>query len=32
MNATPKFFINGKKPVGGTVEDFEKAIEPLIKR
>jgi protein-disulfide isomerase len=32
VRATPTFFIDGRKRVGGTVKDFEKAIEPLIKR
>ena len=31
VNQTPTFFINGKKIDGTTVEDFEKAIAPLIK-
>lgn len=31
VNQTPTFFINGKKMDGGTVEDFEKALAPLIK-
>jgi protein-disulfide isomerase len=31
VNSTPTFFINGKKLVGGSIEDFDKAIEPLLK-
>ena len=31
VNSTPTFFINGKKLVGGSVADFEKAIDPLLK-
>jgi len=31
VNQTPTFFINGKKMDGGSVEDFEKALTPLIK-
>lgn len=28
---TPTFFVNGKKLSGGSVEDFDKALAPLIK-
>ena len=31
VNSTPTFFINGKRLVGGSVEDFDKAIQPLLK-
>jgi protein-disulfide isomerase len=31
VNSTPTFFINGKRLAGGSIEDFEKAIEPLLK-
>jgi protein-disulfide isomerase len=31
VNSTPTFFINGKKLVGGSLEDFEKAFEPILK-
>lgn len=31
VNQTPTFFINGKKMDGGSVEDFDKALGPLIK-
>ncbi len=31
VNATPTFFINGKRLQGGSVADFEKAIDPLLK-
>jgi protein-disulfide isomerase len=32
VNSTPTFFINGKRlPGGNTIEDFEKAFEPLLK-
>jgi protein-disulfide isomerase len=31
VNSTPTFFINGKKLAGGSLEDFDKAIEPLLK-
>jgi protein-disulfide isomerase len=31
VNQTPTFFINGKKMDGGSVEDFDKALAPLIK-
>jgi protein-disulfide isomerase len=31
VNQTPTFFINGKKFEGSTVEDFDKAIAPLVK-
>jgi protein-disulfide isomerase len=31
VNSTPTFFINGKRFEGGTVEDFEKALAPLVK-
>ena len=31
VNSTPTFFINGKKLVGGSIEDFDKSIEPLLK-
>lgn len=32
VNATPTFFINGKKlNGGGSVDDFEKAFEPILK-
>jgi protein-disulfide isomerase len=32
VNSTPTFFINGKKlNGGGSIEDFEKAFEPILK-
>lgn len=31
VNSTPTFFINGKRLAGGSIEDFDKAIEPLLK-
>ncbi|MBX9590649.1 MAG: DsbA family protein [Hyphomonadaceae bacterium] len=31
VNQTPTFFINGKKMDGATVEDFDKALGPLLK-
>jgi protein-disulfide isomerase len=31
VNQTPTFFINGKRLEGGSVEHFEKALEPLVK-
>jgi protein-disulfide isomerase len=31
VNATPTFFINGKRLGGVTLADFEKAIDPLLK-
>jgi len=31
VNQTPTFFINGRKLEGGTIEDFEKALAPLLK-
>jgi protein-disulfide isomerase len=31
VSSTPTFFINGKRFDGGTVEDFEKALAPLVK-
>jgi protein-disulfide isomerase len=32
INATPTFFINGKRLEGpGTIENFDKALSPLIK-
>lgn len=31
VTQTPAFFVNGKKTEGITIEDFEKAITPLIK-
>jgi protein-disulfide isomerase len=31
VNQTPTFFINGKKMDGGSVDDFEKALAPLLK-
>lgn len=31
VNSTPTFFINGKKMDGGSVEDFDKALAPLLK-
>ena len=31
VSSTPTFFINGKKLVGGSLEDFEKAFEPILK-
>ncbi len=31
VNATPTFFINGKRLAGGSLADFEKAIDPLLK-
>jgi protein-disulfide isomerase len=31
VSQTPTFFINGKKMDGGSVEDFDKALAPLIK-
>lgn len=32
VNQTPTFFVNGKKLAHATIEGFDKAIEPLIKR
>ncbi len=32
VNSTPTFFINGRRLVGGSMSDFEKAIDPLIKK
>ncbi len=32
VSSTPTFFINGKRLKGGSFEDFEKAIEPLLKK
>ena len=31
VEQTPTFFINGRRLVGGTLEDFEKALAPLLK-
>jgi protein-disulfide isomerase len=31
VNSTPTFFINGKRLAGGSLDDFDKAIEPLLK-
>lgn len=31
VNATPTFFVNGKRLPGVTMADFEKAIDPLLK-
>ena len=31
VNATPSFFINGKRLSGVSLSDFEKAIDPLLK-
>jgi protein-disulfide isomerase len=31
VNATPTFFVNGKKLNGVALEDFEKAFEPILK-
>jgi protein-disulfide isomerase len=31
VNSTPTFFINGKRLAGGSLEDFDKALEPLLK-
>ena len=31
VNSTPTFFINGKRLAGGSLEDFEKALAPLLK-
>ena len=31
VNATPTFFINGKKLNGGSLDDFEKAFDPILK-
>ena len=31
VSQTPTFFINGKKMDGGSIEDFDKALAPLIK-
>ncbi len=31
VNATPAFFVNGKRLGGVTLADFEKAIDPLLK-
>lgn len=31
VNQTPTFFVNGKKMDGGSVEDFDKALAPLLK-
>jgi len=31
VNATPTFFVNGKRLPGVTIADFEKAIDPLLK-
>jgi protein-disulfide isomerase len=30
VNATPAFFVNGKKLAGATIEDFDKAIGPAL--
>jgi protein-disulfide isomerase len=30
VNATPTFFVNGKKLAGATIEDFDKAIGPVL--
>jgi protein-disulfide isomerase len=32
VNSTPTFFINGKKFEGGTVEEFDKALAPLVNK
>jgi len=32
VNQTPTFFVNGTKLAGATIEDFEKAITPLLTR
>lgn len=31
VNATPTFFVNGKRLTGVSLSDFEKAIDPLLK-
>ena len=31
VNQTPTFFVNGKKMDGGSIEDFDKALAPLVK-
>ena len=31
VSSTPTFFINGKRLTGGSLSDFDKAIEPLLK-
>jgi protein-disulfide isomerase len=31
VNSTPTFFINGKKLNGGSLDDFEKAFDPILK-
>jgi protein-disulfide isomerase len=31
VNQTPTFFVNGKKMDGGSIEDFDKALAPLLK-
>jgi protein-disulfide isomerase len=31
VNSTPTFFVNGKKLEGGSLEDFDKAFEPILK-
>jgi protein-disulfide isomerase len=30
VNATPTFFVNGKKLAGATIDDFDKAISPVL--
>ncbi len=30
VNATPTFFVNGKKLNGVALEDFEKAFSPIL--
>jgi protein-disulfide isomerase len=32
VSRTPTFFVNGTKLAGATIEDFDKAIEPLLKQ
>jgi protein-disulfide isomerase len=32
VNSTPTFFVNGKKVAGATLEDFDKAIAPVLKQ
>jgi protein-disulfide isomerase len=30
VNQTPTFFVNGKKLAGTTIDDFDKAIGPVL--
>jgi protein-disulfide isomerase len=32
VNSTPTFFVNGKKLAGHEIEDFDKAIAPVLKQ